>query len=320
VLANLVVSVQIKEHGMSNLDLTTEAGCEIKTGCGAVELLIKPKDKNLGGFCVRRVLPNQQVKCIGPWIFFDHMGPANFAAGDGIDVRPHPHINIATVTYLFDGAILHKDSIGSVQTIRPGDLNLMVTGSGMVHSEREPPEIKNKPHSVHGLQLWLALPEKDEETDPAFYHYPATDIPSTRVNGVSIRVMMGEAFGLCSPVKTFSPTLYIEAQLKAGQTLKLPCANQRGLYVVYGEVSFRDIVAKEHSMAVLNDEPGVILEAKQDTQIALIGGNEIGHRYIDWNFVSSRKERVEQAKCDWKEQRFPLIPTDHQEYIPYPNK
>ena len=307
---------------MSNTDLTEKVGvnCEIQTGCGAVGALIKPKDRDLGGFSVRRVLPNQQLKSIGPWVFFDHMGPATFAAGEGINVRPHPHINIATVTYLFDGEILHKDSIGSVQSIRPGDLNLMVTGSGMVHSERESPEIKNQPHSAHGLQLWMALPEKDEETAPAFYHYPAADIPSTQVDGVLVRVMMGEAFGLRSPVKTFSPTLYIEAQLKAGQTLELPAASQRGLYVVSGEVSFKDTIVTANTMVILKDAAGVILQARQDTQIALVGGSDIGSRYIDWNFVSSRPERIEQAKHDWAAMRFPLIPSDNEEYIPYPSR
>ncbi|KAF7763114.1 hypothetical protein PUND_b0449 [Pseudoalteromonas undina] len=303
---------------MSNQNQTAEIPCDIMLGCGAVKQLIQPKDKDLGGFCVRRTLPNQALKSIGPFIFFDHMGPATFPAGQGIDVRPHPHINIATVTYLFDGEILHRDSIGSKQTIRPSDLNLMVTGSGMVHSERESQDVKNRPHSVHGLQLWLALPEKDEETQPAFYHYQASDLPTIEVNGVAIRVMIGEAYGLISPVKTFSPTLYIEAQLKAGQSLELPNVNERGVYVVSGEVNLRDTSVPEHTMVVLESAEHVTIEAKKDTQIALIGGDNLGKRYIDWNFVSSKKDRVELAKQQWINREFPLIEGDSDEFIPYP--
>ncbi|WP_298718666.1 pirin family protein [uncultured Oceanisphaera sp.] len=303
---------------MSNPRQTVTEQCDLVAGCGAIQQLIHPRDKDLGGFCVRRTLPNQAIRQIGPWVFFDHMGPATFAVGDGIDVRPHPHINIATVTYLFEGEIVHRDSIGSEQLIRPGDLNLMVTGSGMVHSEREPPEVKNRPHTVHGLQLWLALPEKDEETDPAFYHYPADDLPRVNLNDVSVRIMMGAAYGAISPVRTFSPTLYIEARLKEGQTLELPNAAQRGLYVLNGDISLRDTRVPRHTMVVLNDDEDVVIKAEQDTQIALIGGDDIGSRYMDWNFVSSSKERIEAAKMQWKARRFPIIKNDADEFIPYP--
>jgi redox-sensitive bicupin YhaK (pirin superfamily) len=303
---------------MSNLQQAVAEQCDLVAGCGAIQQLIHPKDRDLGGFSVRRTLPNQAIRRIGPWVFFDHMGPATFAAGDGIDVRPHPHINIATVTYLFEGEVLHRDSIGSEQVIRPGDLNLMVTGSGMVHSEREPPEVKNRPHTVHGLQLWLALPEKDEETDPAFYHYSADDLPRVKVNGASVRVMMGAAYGAVSPVRTFSPTLYIEARLKKEQTLELPNAAQRGLYVLNGEISLRDTRVPRHTMVVLNDDENVVIKAEDDTRIALIGGDDIGSRYMDWNFVSSSKERIEAAKVQWQQRSFPIIKNDADEYIPYP--
>lgn len=303
---------------MSNINQAVESDCKLVAGCGGVKQLIHPKEKDLGGFSVRRTLPNQDVKRIGPWIFFDHMGPATFPAGEGVNVRPHPHINIATVTYLFDGEILHKDSIGSEQAIKPGDLNLMVTGSGMVHSERESPEVKNREHTIHGLQLWMALPEKDEETAPAFYHYSANNLPKIDVNGVAVKVMMGQAYGVTSPVKTFSSTLYIEAKLSKGQTLTLPNAEQRGLYIVTGQVSLRDTVVPQHTMVTLDNIDGIEIKAEQDTQVALIGGDDIGHRYVDWNFVSSRKERIAEAISQWNDRKFPEIPSDSEEYIPYP--
>jgi len=186
-----------------------------ENSCDGIDLMLKPGVKDLGGFSVRRTLPSRQQRKVGPWIFFDHAGPAHFAAGEGIDVRPHPHINLATVTYMFEGQFLHRDSIGSVQLIKPGDINLMVAGKGIVHSERTPPEIRKTAHSLHALQLWLALPEADEEIDPAFYHYPASELPTTEIDGVNIRVMMGSAYGLTSPVKTFAETLYVEAHLIA---------------------------------------------------------------------------------------------------------
>ncbi|ERS86857.1 pirin [Marinobacter sp. EVN1] len=246
------------------------------------------------------------------------MGPAHFAAGDGINVRPHPHIGIATVTYLFEGEILHRDSLGSLQPIRPGDINLMVAGRGIVHSERERPEITAADHTLHGLQLWLALPEADEETEPAFYHYPGGTVPSVSVNGVQVRVMMGTAFGATSPVKTFADTLYIEAWMKPGQKLTLPDAEERGLYVAKGKLLAGGTEVPEYSMAVLAAHEGVTVEAIEDTRLALVGGEPLGRRFIEWNFVSSRKERIEQAKDDWQNRRFPTVPGDEEDFIPLP--
>lgn len=303
---------------MSNITTQVELDCTTVQGCDAVELIIQPRDKDLGGFSVRRCLPTTQRKMVGPWIFFDHMGPAEFPAGQGINVRPHPHVNIATVTYLFEGEILHRDSLGSLQAIRPGDLNLMVTGSGIVHSERERPEVTAVPHRLHGLQLWLALPEKDEEIDAAFYHYPAADIPAVNVNGVPVRVMMGTAFGVTSPVKVFAETLYVEAHLHAGQTLVLPKADERAVYVAQGSLKARDTDIAEHAMAVFSDAEGVVLEATSESRIAIIGGEHLGKRFIEWNFVSSRQARIEQAKRDWKAGRFPEVPGDEVEFIPLP--
>ncbi len=285
----------------------------------SIKNIIAPRNKDLGGFSVSRVLPTAKQKMVGPWIFFDHMGPAEFAAGQGINVRPHPHINLATVTYLFEGEIWHRDSLGSSEPIVPGDVNLMVAGTGIVHSERERNEIHQQPHRLDGLQLWLALPEADEETEPAFYHYDSAEIPAADVNGVKVRVMMGSAYGLHSPVKVFAETLYVEAMLQRGQSLTLPAAEERGLYVANGQVEIEKQLITNLHMAIL-DQTGVTLTATQDnTRIALIGGEHLGHRFIDWNFVSSRKERIEQAKDDWRNQRFPKVKGDEDEFIPLPD-
>jgi len=303
---------------MSNETLRIERECDFSQGCGAIELIIQPRDTDLGGFFVRRVLPSARRRMVGPWIFFDHMGPAEFAAGKGINVRPHPHVNLATVTYLFEGEILHRDSLGSLQPIRPGDINLMVAGRGIVHSERERPEVTAVAHKLHGLQLWLALPEADEEIEPAFYHYPGTRIPAVTVGGVPVRVMIGSAYGVTSPVKTFAETLYVEARLQPGETLLLPEAEERAVYVASGSVKARDDVIPEHAMAVFSPEPGVLLEAVSESRIGIIGGERMSPRFIEWNFVSSRKARIEQAKADWQAQRFPKVPGDEEEFIPLP--
>ncbi len=283
-----------------------------------IKRIIEPRLKDLGGFSVRRVLPIAQQKTIGPWIFFDHMGPANFPAGKGIDVRPHPHINLATVTYLFEGEILHRDSLGSLASIVPGDINLMVAGKGIVHSERERDEIRNQDHRLHGLQLWLALPEADEETEPAFYHYDRADIPGTRIDDIPVRVLMGSAYGITSPVKVFAETLYIEATLQQGQSLILPETEERGLYIAKGQVRLSGNLIETYHMVVMNPGEAKITALGDDTRIALVGGAHIGKRYIDWNFVSSRPQRIEQAKDDWQAQRFPKVPGDEEEYIPLP--
>lgn len=303
---------------MSNMTTQVELDCTALQGCDAVELIIQPRDRDLGGFSMRRVLPTARRRMVGPWIFFDHMGPAQFPAGQGIKVRPHPHVNIATVTYLFEGEILHRDSLGSLQAIRPGDLNLMVAGSGIVHSERERPEVSAVPHRLHGLQLWLALPEKDEEIDAAFYHYPAVQLPAVHVNGVPVRVMMGTAFGVSSPVKVFAETLYVEAHLQAGQSIALPAAEERAVYVAQGSLKARDTAIEEHAMAVFSNAEGVVLEATVESRIAIIGGERLGPRFIEWNFVSSRQARIEQAKRDWKAGRFPKVVGDEIEFTPLP--
>lgn len=297
-----------------------EHDCSAKEGLGALELIIESRPRDLGDITVRRSLPNVRRRLVGPWIFFDHMGPSEFAPGPGIDVRPHPHINIATVTYLFEGEIFHRDSLGSAAAIVPGDLNLMVAGRGIVHSERERRERTNSSRRLHGLQLWMVLPEADEECEPAFHHYPAASLPTLDVEGVRVRVMMGQAYGATSPVRTFAQTLYVEADLRKGQSLVLPHAEERAIYVAQGELSSEKHNFSEGSLAIFNDSKEVTVTAQEDTRLALIGGEKMQPRFIEWNFVSSRTERVEQAKDDWSSRRFPLVPGDEAEFIPYPAK
>tara|TARA_R110000787_G_scaffold20281_11_gene60378 strand:- start:98 stop:1018 length:921 start_codon:yes stop_codon:yes gene_type:complete len=304
---------------MSNENAEVVSNCRESSSCGAIETIIEPHEKDLGGFSVRRVLPTIGRKSLGPWVFFDQMGPAEFPAGPGINVRPHPHVNLATVTYLFEGEILHRDSLGSVQAIVPGDINLMVAGRGIVHSEREREQRRQSPRRLHGLQLWMALPQDDEETEPEFHHYPSADIPAAEVDGVKLRVMIGQAYGLTSPVKTFFKTLYVEALLEAGQTLQLPDgAEERAVYVAEGELSAQGSTIAQHAMAVFADERGVSITASKASRIAIIGGEKIGKRFMEWNFVSSSRERIEQAKRDWREGRFPKVPGDEDEFIPLP--
>lgn len=305
-----------------SIEASVESGCTEQLGtCSAIDLSILPKEHDLGGFSVRRVLPAVTRKMIGPWVFFDHMGPAVFAPGKGVDVRPHPHINLATVTYLFEGEMLHRDSLGNELTINPGEINLMVAGKGIVHSERQREEIKNNNNILDGLQLWLALPESDEEVEPEFHHYDASEIPTTIIDEVPVRVLIGSAYGVTSPVKTFAKTLYIEAKLKKGQSLKLPGnVQERGLYIVRGKLNAKDSVLLEHSMTIFHPNQSVTVTAEQETQLAVIGGESLSRRYIWWNFVSSRKERIEQAKDDWKNGVFPRVPGDEDEFIPLPEE
>lgn len=283
--------------------------------------ILHGQSQDLGGFSVRRLLPHQAQRAVGPWVFFDHMGPAQFPPGEGINVRPHPHINLATVTYLFAGEILHRDSLGSVQAIRPGDLNLMIAGRGIVHSEREIEAAKQQARQLHGLQLWLALPDAAEEIEPEFIHYPAASLPALNVNQVPVRVLIGQAYGMTSPVKTLSPTLYVEANLKLGQTLTLPeQTDELAVYVASGHLQIGEQILDTYTLTAFEQAEQRELKALADSRIAFIGGATLGKRYMWWNFVSSRKERIEQAKLEWQERRFPLVPGDEQEFIPLPER
>jgi redox-sensitive bicupin YhaK (pirin superfamily) len=290
------------------------------TASQSIERKVEPRVVDLGGFTVRRSLPATGLHAVGPWVFFDHMGPVDFPRGRGVDVIPHPHINLATVTYLFEGQIVHRDSIGSVQTITPGAINLMVAGRGIVHSERTGPELRAAGHRMNGLQLWFGLPEEVEEIEPAFYHYPEEDLPRKTINGAQVRVMIGSAFGLHSPVKRFSPTLYAEAVLPRGRGITLPPeVLQRGIYLVSGALSLHDAELSEHSLIVFKQGCEVSLRARQDSRVALIGGDPLGKRHMWWNFVSSSRERIDRAKSDWRNGHFRMVPGET-EFAPLPKR
>jgi hypothetical protein len=260
---------------------------------------------------------------VGPFIFFDQMGPAEFGVGQGIDVRPHPHINLATVTYLFDGEIIHRDSLGTTMPIRPGAVNWMTAGRGIVHSERTGPELKARGSRLFGLQTWVALPAVHEETDPSFAHYEETDLPVLEAEGKRVRVVVGQAWGLRSPVKTFSDTIYADIRLEPGAALPLDTAHEeRAVYVVSGAVNIGGDRFPSGQLLVLRPDGAITLRnaERESTRIVLVGGETMdGPRHIWWNFVSSRPERIEQAKADWKAGRFDSVPGDSEEFIPLPD-
>lgn len=283
-----------------------------------IDLTLKPELKDLGEFTVRRVLPSPRRRMVGPFIFFDHMGPAEFPPGKGIAVRPHPHIGLATITYLFDGQIIHRDSLGFVQAINAGAVNLMTAGRGIVHSERAGDDLDTT-SSLHGIQSWMALPIEDEETEPEFIHYAADDVPETEVNGVAVRIIMGEAYGQQSPVKLFSATLYLECRMPAGSRLALPDQYEEiAAYVVEGQVQIDGQPYQPGTMAVAATGQTLSLAAESESRVMVIGGAALGERHIWWNLVSSSRERIEQAKRDWQEKRFDMVPGDD-EFIPLPD-
>ncbi len=287
-------------------------------GPGRIKLLLSATEKDLGGFAVRRFLPDKQLASVGPFIFFDHLGPADFPPGAGIDVRPHPHIGLATVTYIFAGEILHRDSLGHVQPIRPHEINWMTAGRGIVHSERTAPELRRQGHSLEALQLWLALPREEEECEPFFSHYDASALPLVEAEKTRIRVLIGSAFGVSSAVKVHSPTLYAEVQLKTGGRITLPDhIEERAAYVLAGQLKLSDNLIEQHEMAVFDPSGAIELEAQEPTRLVIIGGSPLGKRTVWWNLVSSRKELIEQAKKDWRAGQFPRVPHET-EFIPLP--
>jgi len=294
-----------------------------------LDLVIKGRERDLGGFSVRRVLPYLSHRMVGPFIFFDHMGPAEMKPGNGINVRPHPHINLATVTYLFEGVIRHQDSLGSDQLIEPGAINWMTAGRGIVHSERTPEALKGSPTRMHGIQLWVAVPEAVEEGEPSFSHHPKETLPSFEVEGVALKLLLGTAFGFESPVPIHSDMCYLEVKMKQGQCLIFPSTGREiAIYAVDGLADVDGTTLEPYSMAIGASDPALILtiEAKTDCKLMLLGGAPLGKRYIYWNFVSSAESRIEEAKVDWSRgpraasPRFPLIPNDKDECIPLPDE
>lgn len=285
----------------------------------AIAQVIGSRKRDLGGFEVRRILPFGGGRMVGPFIFLDHMGPVTFAAGQGMDVRPHPHVCLATVTYLFAGEIEHRDSLGVVQTIRPGDVNWMTAGSGIAHSERTGAALRAAGHTLHGLQSWVALPQAAEETAPAFHHFPSQQLPAREEAGLHLRLIAGEAFGLRSPVPVFSRMFYADASLDSTATLEMPIGHpERAAYIVNGAIESEGRSYEEGSLLLFVEGARAMLRAQAASRVALIGGAPLeGTRHIWWNFVASSPERIERAKADWKAGKFAKVPGDD-EFIPLP--
>ena len=285
-----------------------------------IELIVPQRRRDLGGFEVGRVLPWTQRRMVGPFVFFDHMGPVDFPRGiaKSVDVRPHPHIGLATVTYLFDGEIMHRDSVGSEQTIRPGEVNWMIAGSGISHSERFERARAEGGH-LHGIQAWVALPGADEEMAPAFSHHGPDDLPTHEADGLWGRLIAGEGFGAKARVPTRSPMFYVHWKLAAGAQAQLPAEYpERAAYIAAGSVEVEGQTIDAGQMLVFAPGQPVLFKALTPSMVMLLGGEPLGPRFLDWNFVSSRKERIEQARADWKAGRMKLPDLDHDEFIPLP--
>lgn len=287
----------------------------------AISARIRGRVHDLGGFSVRRVLPSIEQRHVGPFVFLDHIGPAVFPPGEGIDVRPHPHIGLSTVTYLFDGALGHRDSVGSEQVIRPGDVNWMTAGRGIVHSERTPAPERAAGHGMHGLQFWVGLPQADEEIEPSFVHHPAADLPEWDEQGVRLRLIAGRAYGHEAPTRVRSPLFFLDAQLPAGATLPVPPDySERAVVVLSGDVAIDGEPVEPGETVVLTAGVTPQLRSEGGARVALFGGEPLdGPRRMWWNFVSSSEARIEQAKADWLEQRFGQVPGEV-EFIPLPER
>lgn len=297
---------------MDDRDLTTPS-------LPAVEAVIVPRTSDIGGLEVRRALPSARRRMIGPFVFLDQMGPAVLRAGTGLDVRPHPHIGLATVTYLFEGGILHRDSLGTVQPIRPGEVNWMTAGQGIAHSERTAPGDRTVDNPLFGIQMWVALPRRHEETAPAFAHHPAGDLPLIEGEGKRVRLIVGGLYGARAPVAAFSEMVCADASLDAGARLELPAEHEeRAVYVVRGRIGIAGGDFAAGHLLVLRPGDAVTATAAEPSRLLLLGGEPMdGPRHIWWNFVSSSKERIEQAKEDWRAGRFAPVP-DETEFIPLP--
>ena len=285
-----------------------------------IELVIPQRRRDLGGFEVGRILPHAQRRMVGPFIFFDHMGPVDFAPGipRTVDVRPHPHIGLSTVTYLFDGEIVHRDSVGSEQAIRPGEVNWMTAGRGITHSERFE-RARKQGGRMHGIQAWVALPERDEETEPAFFHHGAGDLPVLGEPRAPCRLIAGEAFGAKAKVETHSPMFYVHWTLEPGATAELPDGYaERAIYVASGSVEAAGQLLRAGEMAVLAPRAPAVMRAREPAIVMGLGGEPLGERFIEWNFVSSSRERIEQAKAEWRAGRMKLPDLDNGEFIPLP--
>jgi len=290
--------------------------------CDAIAHVIVPRTVDLGDFAVRRALPSVHTRMVGPFIFFDHFGPAEFHAGNGLDVRPHPHIGLATVTYLFDGEIMHRDSLGTAVAIKPGEVNWMTAGRGIVHSERTRSERRVEGEPIHGLQMWVALPAAKEEMEAGFAHHATAEFPVVKENGKTVRVVVGSLYGASSPVPTVHETVFGDVHLKAGTTLPLDAGHEeRAVYVIAGAIDIAGDKFEAGRLLVFRPGDAVSITAVADAHFVILGGAPMdGPRHIWWNFVSSRKERIEQAKAEWKAGHFGKVPGDEIEFIPLPDK
>ncbi|KQP30572.1 pirin [Methylobacterium sp. Leaf104] len=289
--------------------------------CDAIKTLVVPRSRDLGSFAVRRALPSTECRMVGPFIFFDQMGPSEFLLGQGMDVRPHPHIGLSTVTYLFEGEIMHRDSLGTELPIRPGELNWMTAGRGITHSERTGADLRRTGSTLFGLQSWVALSGRDEETAPAFEHYEAGALPILSGEGKTVRLIAGEAFGAKSPVRTSSPMVYADVMLEAGAVLPLdPTYDERAIYTVSGAIEIAGDGFGPGQLLVFRPGDRISVRASEASRFMVLGGEPMdGPRHLWWNFVSSRPERIEQAKEDWRQARFDTVPGES-EFIPLPEQ
>lgn len=299
--------------------MTRSAPVPPKASSSAIETVIVPRSSDIGGFEVRRALPSARRRMVGPFIFFDQMGPAVLRAGTGLDVRPHPHIGLSTVTYLFDGEILHRDSLGTIQPIRPGEVNWMTAGRGIAHSERTAPEARVADKRLFGIQAWVALPRAHEETHPGFAHHPAHDQPLIEGDGMSVRLIAGALYGARAPAATLSAMFYADAALTAGTRLDLPAEHEeRAIYLVAGRIEVAGDAFDAGRLLVFRPGDAITVTAAEPARLLLLGGEPMdGPRHIWWNFVSSSKERIEQAKADWQAGLFAPVPGET-EFIPLP--
>ncbi len=297
---------------------TDDADCESKS-CSGIKTIIRPKAKDIGGFEVRRALPSTEARTVGPFIFFDQMGPATFGPGEGIDVRPHPHIGLSTLTWLVEGEIMHRDSLGYAQPIRPDEVNWMTAGHGIVHSERTPGDVRARGHSLLGLQVWMALPEDKQEIDPSFQHYSGGSLPVISEDGCKITIVAGDAWGAQSPVAVYSRTLYADIQMQAGASLVVPDQHEeRALYVIKGSITLGDEHIGAATMVVLSEGEEVPVASSGGAHLALIGGDKLQTpRRLWWNFAHTDTAKIEDAKQRWKNREFADVLGDD-EFIPLP--
>ncbi|MGH7130970.1 MAG: pirin family protein [Phycisphaerales bacterium] len=300
---------------------TAEADAELKCP-DCVEMVILPRASDIGGFEVRRALPFRSKRMVGPFIFWDQMGPGEFLSGRGIDVRPHPHIGLTTVTYLLNGSLDHRDSLGNDIRIQAGDVNLMTAGAGIVHSERTGEDVRRRPSSIFGVQSWLAQPQSQENGSPEFAHTAAQDLPTFDEAGLSGRLILGDFLGVRSPVVTQWPALYVDVCMAPGAKLAIPATTEeRAIYTLRGVIEIGGVRFPPQQMLILRPGDNVTVVAHDDVRLMILGGAVMdGPRYIYWNFVSSSKERLAQAKEDWRNRRFPIVPGDATEFIPLPEE